>query len=156
MAVTTLLKILPIAGPRRAKITITTTATKTRIRAYSTKPWPFSLGANNIVFHLLSSHKMFCFAFLITLYKCLRCFALYRGLTTLAPTARHESGPAKGVNGFVRIAASRTTVSILHIQVARFMPKRCNVFITSRPDTLLTKSYPKNGFSFILKSTPPD
>jgi hypothetical protein len=24
-------------------------ATKTRIRAYSTKPWPFSCGANNIL-----------------------------------------------------------------------------------------------------------
>jgi hypothetical protein len=43
-------KILPIAGPRMARITITTTATKTRIKAYSTKPWPFSFGANSIVF----------------------------------------------------------------------------------------------------------
>jgi hypothetical protein len=34
------LKTLPIAGPKRARITITTTATSTRIKAYSTKPWP--------------------------------------------------------------------------------------------------------------------
>ena len=51
-----LLKTLPIAGPRRAKMTITTTATRTRINAYSTRPCPFScsLGANNMGFHLLS------------------------------------------------------------------------------------------------------
>jgi hypothetical protein len=42
-------KIFAIAGPRIARITITTTATKTRIKAYSTKPWPFSFGANSIV-----------------------------------------------------------------------------------------------------------
>ncbi len=42
------LKTLPIAGPSSARITITTTATKTRINAYSTRPWPFSLGANSI------------------------------------------------------------------------------------------------------------
>src|SRR3990172_444944 len=38
----------PIAGPSNAKMTITTTATKTRINAYSTKPCPFSRGMNNI------------------------------------------------------------------------------------------------------------
>lgn len=42
--------MLPIAGPRRERITITTTATNTRMRAYSTRPWPFSLGANNMAF----------------------------------------------------------------------------------------------------------
>jgi hypothetical protein len=29
-------------------------ATKTRINAYSTKPWPFSLGENNMAYYLLS------------------------------------------------------------------------------------------------------
>jgi hypothetical protein len=29
-------------------MTITTTATNTRISAYSTRPWPFSFGANNM------------------------------------------------------------------------------------------------------------
>jgi hypothetical protein len=53
-ALTMLEKIRPTAGPRRAKMTITTTATKTRIKAYSTRPWPFSFGANNIWVHLLS------------------------------------------------------------------------------------------------------
>ena len=48
------LNTLPIAGPSRARMTITTIATKTRINAYSTRPWPFSLGANNMTFHLLS------------------------------------------------------------------------------------------------------
>jgi len=43
-------KTLPIAGPSRAKITITTIATNTKINAYSTRPCPFSLGANNIAF----------------------------------------------------------------------------------------------------------
>jgi hypothetical protein len=43
-----LLKMFPIAGPSNARITITTTATKTRIKAYSTRPCPFSFGANNI------------------------------------------------------------------------------------------------------------
>jgi hypothetical protein len=37
-----LLKVLPTAGPRRYKITITTTATKEIINAYSKKPCPFS------------------------------------------------------------------------------------------------------------------
>ena len=44
-----LLKMSPIAGPSRLKTTITTIATRTRINAYSTKPCPFSFGANNII-----------------------------------------------------------------------------------------------------------
>ncbi|KPL73907.1 hypothetical protein AC812_14095 [Bellilinea caldifistulae] len=40
--------MLPMAGPSNAKITITTTATRTRINAYSTRPWAFSFGANSI------------------------------------------------------------------------------------------------------------
>jgi hypothetical protein len=43
-------KTLLIMGPSIAKTAITTTATKTRINAYSTKPWPFSFGANNMGF----------------------------------------------------------------------------------------------------------
>src|ERR1700690_1236025 len=42
-------KVLPMIGPRIMRAAITTMATKTRIRAYSTKPWPFSFGANNIL-----------------------------------------------------------------------------------------------------------
>ena len=45
----------PIIGPRMVKAAITTIATKTRINAYSTRPWPFSLGANNMGYFLLSS-----------------------------------------------------------------------------------------------------
>jgi hypothetical protein len=37
-------KTSPIMGPRTARMTITTTATKTKMRAYSTKPWPSSRG----------------------------------------------------------------------------------------------------------------
>jgi len=48
------LKTLPIAGPSRARIIITTTDTNTRINAYSTRPCPFSFGANNMEFYLLS------------------------------------------------------------------------------------------------------
>jgi hypothetical protein len=33
---------------------MTTMATKTRIKAYSTKPWPSSRGRYNILAHLLS------------------------------------------------------------------------------------------------------
>jgi hypothetical protein len=44
----TLLNILPTTGPRIDRITITTTATKTRINAYSNNPWPRSLGKNSI------------------------------------------------------------------------------------------------------------
>ena len=43
-----LLKIFPILGPRMVKVAITTMATKTRINAYSTRPWPFSLGMDNM------------------------------------------------------------------------------------------------------------
>jgi hypothetical protein len=43
-----LVKTLPMIGPRISNTAITTTATKTRINAYSTRPWPFSFGANNI------------------------------------------------------------------------------------------------------------
>jgi hypothetical protein len=49
-----LLNTLPMTGPRINKTAITTTATKTRIKAYSTRPWPFSFGANNMGFYLLS------------------------------------------------------------------------------------------------------
>jgi hypothetical protein len=44
------LKTPPMIGPRIIKAAITTMATKTRINAYSTRPWPFSLGENNIGF----------------------------------------------------------------------------------------------------------
>src|SRR6188474_1387994 len=50
-----LLKTLPITGPRMVRAAITTIATKTRINAYSTRPCPFSLGANNMGYFLLSS-----------------------------------------------------------------------------------------------------
>src|SRR5258706_16420298 len=42
------LKTLPMIGPRTIRAAITTMATKTRISAYSTSPWPFSLRATNI------------------------------------------------------------------------------------------------------------
>jgi hypothetical protein len=42
------LKVLPIIGPRIMRAAITTIATNTRIKAYSTNPWPFSFGANNM------------------------------------------------------------------------------------------------------------
>src|SRR5258705_1685716 len=32
--------VFPMAGPSRVKIAMTTTATRTRMRAYSTRPWP--------------------------------------------------------------------------------------------------------------------
>jgi hypothetical protein len=48
------LNTFPIAGPSSVRIAITTTATKTRINAYSTRPCPFSFGAYNILFHHLS------------------------------------------------------------------------------------------------------
>ena len=44
-----LLKTLLMAGPKITRMTITTMETKTRINAYSTRPWPFSFGANNMV-----------------------------------------------------------------------------------------------------------
>jgi hypothetical protein len=43
------LNVLPIFGPRRRMIAMTTMATSARMIAYSTSPWPFSLGANNII-----------------------------------------------------------------------------------------------------------
>ena len=43
-------KTLPMIGPSSIRTAMTTIATKTRINAYSTSPWPFSLGANNMVF----------------------------------------------------------------------------------------------------------
>jgi len=45
-----LLKTLPIIGPRISKAAMTTMATKTRIKAYSTRPCPFSLDENNMSF----------------------------------------------------------------------------------------------------------
>jgi hypothetical protein len=42
------LKVLPTFGPNRRTTAITTTATSTRMIAYSTSPCPFSCGANNI------------------------------------------------------------------------------------------------------------
>src|SRR5512140_3485233 len=42
------LNVLPMIGPRIIRAAITTMATRTRINAYSTSPWPFSLGANNM------------------------------------------------------------------------------------------------------------
>ena len=53
-AMLVLLNTFPITGPRMVKAAITTIATKTRINAYSTRPWPFSLGANNMGYFLLS------------------------------------------------------------------------------------------------------
>jgi hypothetical protein len=49
-----LLNILPIAGPSRARMTITMRATITIIKAYSSKPWPLSRGALSTENHLLS------------------------------------------------------------------------------------------------------
>jgi hypothetical protein len=43
----------PICVPSAAIITITTMEIKTRINAYSTRPWPFSFGENNMITHLL-------------------------------------------------------------------------------------------------------
>lgn len=51
----TRLYMLPSCGPSKAKIAITTIATKTRINAYSTNPWPSSCGTYNKIltsFHL--------------------------------------------------------------------------------------------------------
>src|SRR5512141_2290268 len=48
------LKVLPILGPSKRMTAITTIATRARIIAYSTRPCPFSLGANNML-ALLSS-----------------------------------------------------------------------------------------------------
>lgn len=45
------LNVFPMIGPSIISAAITTIATKTRMSAYSTKPWPFSFGANNIVIY---------------------------------------------------------------------------------------------------------
>src|SRR5688500_17111356 len=50
------LKVLPILGPSKRMTAITTIATSARMIAYSTRPWPFSLGANNMV-EILSNVK---------------------------------------------------------------------------------------------------
>jgi hypothetical protein len=50
----TLLNMLPTAGPNRAKITMTITATNVIIKPYSAKPCPFSLGANNMATSFLA------------------------------------------------------------------------------------------------------
>jgi hypothetical protein len=42
-------KMLPTVGPKMVRAAITTIATNTRIKAYSTRPWPFSFGENNMV-----------------------------------------------------------------------------------------------------------
>jgi hypothetical protein len=44
------LNTLPMRGPRIIRAAITTMDTKTIIRAYSTRPWPFSLRAKNMVY----------------------------------------------------------------------------------------------------------
>jgi hypothetical protein len=49
-----LLNVFPITGPNIIKAAITTIATITKIIAYSTSPWPFSFGENNIELLLLS------------------------------------------------------------------------------------------------------
>jgi hypothetical protein len=46
--------VLPIAGPSKVRITMTTITTSTKIKAYSTNPWPFSRGLNNIFTSFLS------------------------------------------------------------------------------------------------------
>ena len=49
------LKTLPTAGPTRSRMAITTIATRTRIKAYSTNPCPSSCGRNSILFTSLHS-----------------------------------------------------------------------------------------------------
>ena len=46
------LNVLPILGPSKRMTAMTTIAIRARIIAYSTRPWPFSFGANNIVLFL--------------------------------------------------------------------------------------------------------
>jgi len=50
MLLTIWLNTLPIAGPRTDKMTMITMATRTRINAYSTRPWPFLCNFLNMVF----------------------------------------------------------------------------------------------------------
>jgi hypothetical protein len=49
-----ILNVLPITGPNTIRAAITTIATITKIKAYSTSPWPFSFLENSIELHLLS------------------------------------------------------------------------------------------------------
>jgi hypothetical protein len=53
------LKTLPMIGPRIMSAAITTMATKTRISAYSTRPCPFSFGEKNMAHYLLSSEMFY-------------------------------------------------------------------------------------------------
>ena len=53
------LKVLPTLGPSRRITAITTIATSARMIAYSTRPWPFSFGANNMVEILSKCNIMF-------------------------------------------------------------------------------------------------
>ena len=46
------LKVLPILGPSKVMTAMTTMATRARMIAYSTRPWPFSFGANNMLIFL--------------------------------------------------------------------------------------------------------
>lgn len=50
------LNVLPILGPSKRMTAMTTMATSARMIAYSTRPWPFSFGANNIA--KLLSYKL--------------------------------------------------------------------------------------------------
>jgi len=69
----------PILGPRMVKAAITTIATKTRINAYSTRPWPFSLGANNMEY----------FSFLLKFFCMLQTYPYF----TLYATISKSSNP---------------------------------------------------------------
>jgi len=53
------LKTFLTNGPMMVNAAMTTTATNTRINAYSTIPWPFSLRANNLATTLLSKELFF-------------------------------------------------------------------------------------------------
>jgi hypothetical protein len=62
-----LLNVFPIMGPIIINAAITTIATKTKIKAYSTSPCPFSFSKNSIEFHLLFCLALKC-DILIPLY----------------------------------------------------------------------------------------
>jgi hypothetical protein len=47
------LNTVEICVPRMVRTIMITMAINTRINAYSTIPWPFSFGENNMTFHLL-------------------------------------------------------------------------------------------------------
>jgi hypothetical protein len=51
--------VLPTWLPRKVRITITTMAIKTRIRAYSTRPWPFFFNCS-ILARIVFSPKEYC------------------------------------------------------------------------------------------------